>query len=211
MRRELPVGLPSALRSMSQLHCAAPTGFWRWCLDREISFVSALAKVLWTGPSRCRLDQLAADANTIAAASNAAVEQITRIQKATNFCGGGIRVLEWEAGGFRDDEQVRKTAERGNDVFGDPVAEEIVTGIAGQVFERQHRHRRTRLKPSRRGERRHFNGLGCRAKLEQVAARIRLKAHKENPAATSAAAAVPATRGQRRRLRRRALAVSSTA
>jgi hypothetical protein len=44
-----------------------------------------------------------------------------------------------------------------------------------------------------------------------VAARIRLKAHKENPAATSAAAAVPATRGQRRRLRRRALAVSSTA
>src|SRR5262249_38268364 len=85
---------------------------------------------------RQRLNQLDADPNSIAAASNAAVEQITRIQNTTNFCRGSIRVLVYEAGGFRDDEQIRKTAERDNDIFRDPVAEEIVGCFSGQVFER---------------------------------------------------------------------------
>src|SRR5262249_21384331 len=85
-------------------------------------------------PPRRRFGQLNADPNTTGSMSNAAVEQIARIQKASNFCRGAFRVLECEAGGFRDDKQVRETAERGNDVFGDAIAEEIMDSIAGQVL-----------------------------------------------------------------------------
>src|SRR5882672_2863478 len=48
-------------------------------------------------PPRRRLGQLDADPNTIARAPDAAVEQIARIQKASNFRRGDVRVLEAEA------------------------------------------------------------------------------------------------------------------
>jgi len=44
-----------------------------------------------------------------------------------------------EARRFGYDEQVRKAAERGDDVLGDAVTEEILTGVARQILEWQHR------------------------------------------------------------------------
>ena len=82
--------------------------------------------------------------------------------------GEAFESSEREAGRFRDDKQVRETAECGNDVFSDPVAEEIMTGIAGQVLEWQNRHRRTLGEASRCGESRHFDRLDSGAKPEQV-------------------------------------------
>ena len=130
------------------------------------------------------LGQCGADPNAIAGATDAAIEQIARIQQASDFGRRGIRVLERKARRFRDDEQVRKAAERGNDVFGDPVAEEIMAGIARQVLERQHRHRGTPGEASRCGEARHFDRLCRGAKPEQLAAaacvkRPRNKTHRQ--------------------------------
>src|SRR5208282_1314666 len=82
------------------------------------------------------LGQLDINANAIAGAADAALWQIARIQQAANFGRLGLRILERETRGFSDDQQVREAAKRGDDVFGDPVAEEVLPGITGQVLER---------------------------------------------------------------------------
>jgi hypothetical protein len=38
-----------------------------------------------------------------------------------------------------NDEQVRKAAERSDDILGDAVAEKLLTGVARQVLKRQYR------------------------------------------------------------------------
>ena len=159
--------------------CSKRVSFTAAAPTTRLAMSSCTAKISSTSASyvsdqtmraRRRLGQFDADPNAIAGATDAAIEQIARIQEATDFGGRGVRVLERKAGRFRDDEQVREATERGDDVFGDAVAEEIMAGIARQVLERQHRHRGTPGETSRCGEARHFDRLGRGAKPEQVSA-----------------------------------------
>ena len=68
-------------------------------------------------PPGCGLGQLDTDANTISGTSDIAFEQITRIEEPPDLGRRGLRVFEWKARRFGDDEQVRETAERRNDVL----------------------------------------------------------------------------------------------
>lgn len=70
--------------------------------------------------SRRCLGQFDIRSNAIAHATDAAREQITRIQKASDISGGCIRILERETGRFGDDKQVRETRERDDDVRRSP-------------------------------------------------------------------------------------------
>ncbi len=80
-----------------------------------------------------------------------------------NISRGAFEFLNWKLADFEIDEQVRKATKRGNDVFGGPVAEKIMAGIARQVLERQHRHRGTPCDASGCGEARHVDRLCHRA------------------------------------------------
>jgi hypothetical protein len=87
------------------------------------------------------LGQPGVDANAVAGAADAALEQVTGIQQASDLGRRGIRALEREARRFGDDEQVRESAECRNDVLGDSVAEVILVAIVGEILERQDRDR----------------------------------------------------------------------
>ena len=63
------------------------------------------------------LGQFDIDPDTIAGTPDAAFEQVARIEKAPDLGRRGLRVFEWKARRFGDDEQVRETAERRNDVL----------------------------------------------------------------------------------------------
>src|SRR6266850_3372591 len=89
-------------------------------------------------PARRGLCQLGVDANLIAGATNAATEQVARVELTPDLGRREISTLELKARRFGDDEEVREAAEHGDDVLGDPVAKVILLGIARQVLERQH-------------------------------------------------------------------------
>src|SRR4029077_141368 len=117
----------------------------------------------------CRsLGQFDIDAKTIAGPANAATEQVTRIEQASDLGRRKAPTLEWEARRFRDDEQIREVAERCDDVLGHPVTKEILAGIARQVLEGQHRHRWAPCKPCRGGEARDIDRLGRGAEPKRV-------------------------------------------
>ena len=121
------------------------------------------------------LGQFDVDANAVAGPANAALEEVTRIQQAADLGRREDPTFELEARRFRDDEQVREAAERGDDILGDPVTKEILAGIARQVLEGQHRHRRAPREPSRGGEARDFDRLGRGAEPEQFSTSAQVK------------------------------------
>ena len=102
-------------------------------------------------PPRCGLTQLGVDPNAIRSAANAAFQQVARVEPAPDLGRRQVLALELKARRFGDDEQVRKPAERGDDVFADPVAKEVLSGFARQVLERQKGHRWSTREASRRG------------------------------------------------------------
>ena len=104
-------------------------------------------------------DQFNVDTNVLARPSNAAVEEVACIEQAADLARRDIPAFELEAGRFGCDKQIREAAERRYDVLGDPVAKEILSGIARQVLERQHRYRGTPGEASRGGEARNFDRL----------------------------------------------------
>ena len=110
------------------------------------------------------LGQFGVDANAIASAANAAFEQVAHIEQAPDFGRRQVSVLELKARRFGDDEQVREATEGGDDVLGDPVTKEILAGVARQVLEGQHRHRRASGETRRRSEARDFDRLGRSAR-----------------------------------------------
>jgi hypothetical protein len=76
------------------------------------------------------LDQLRVDPNAIAGAANATIEQVARVEQAPDLGRREVPALELKARRFGEDEQVRESTQRSDDVLGDPVAKEILAGIA---------------------------------------------------------------------------------
>src|SRR5262249_3210331 len=71
-----------------------------------------------------------------------------------------IRAFERKARRFGDDQKVREAAERGDDVLGDPITEELLAGITRQVFEGKNRYRRATRETSWSCEARDLDRLG---------------------------------------------------
>src|SRR6516165_8047348 len=126
-------------------------------------------------PPRCGLAQLGIDANTVASAANAAINQIARVEQAADLGGRQVPALELKARRLGDDEQVREAAERGNDVLSDAVAEVILARVAGQILKGQYRHGRAPGEMSRGGKARDFDRLRCNAEPQHFAARSRVQ------------------------------------
>ena len=112
------------------------------------------------------LGQFDIDANAIAGPADTALEEVARIEQAPDLGRCEVPTLELKARRFGGDQQVREAAERGDDILGDSVAEVILAGIARQVLERQHRHRRAARETSRSGKARDIDRLGRRAEPE---------------------------------------------
>ena len=72
-----------------------------------------------------------------------------------------------EARRFSRNKQVRKAAERRDDILGDPVAKIILARIVRQVLERQHCHHGTPGQAVRRGEGGDFGGVARSGKRQQ--------------------------------------------
>ena len=113
----------------------------------------------------CCLAQLDGDSKQVAGPPDATLDKITHPENAAGFFGRDVAALELKARRFGGDQQVRKPTERVYDVFGDPVAEKILTGIGGQVLERQRRDRCALGQSCRYSERRDHRRSDCRSDL----------------------------------------------
>ena len=107
------------------------------------------------------------DANAIARPAHATLEKITCIEQAPDLGRRDTPTFELEARRFSRNKQVRKAAERRDDVLGDPVAKIILARIVRQVLERQHRHHGTPGEAARRGEGGDFGSVARRGKRQQ--------------------------------------------
>jgi hypothetical protein len=126
--------------------------------------------------SRRGLGQLHVDAEAISGAAGAAIEEVENVQHSPDFSGRQVSVFQLKTRRFGDDEQVREATERGDDVLSDPGAKEILTGIARQVLEGQHRHRKAPGQTMRRSEASDFDWRRRRgAQPEQISAHTRIK------------------------------------
>ena len=85
------------------------------------------------------VDEFDGDAKALVGPPQAAAENVTHAEAPLDFlCGIGAEI-EQEGRVPRDHHQIAEPGEAGNDVFGDPLAEMIVTRIAGQIGQRQDR------------------------------------------------------------------------
>ncbi len=83
-------------------------------------------------------DQLGGDANAIGGPSHAAFEHVAHAEFAPDLLQIDCAALVGEGGVARDDEQRGVARQSGDDVFGDPVGDELLLGVAAHVRERQH-------------------------------------------------------------------------
>jgi len=84
------------------------------------------------------LDQLRGDADAIAGFAQAAFEHIAHTELASDLLHIDRAALVAEGRIARDDEQRRIARQRGDDVLGDPVGEELLLGVATHIREGQH-------------------------------------------------------------------------
>ena len=108
-------------------------------------------------PLGLRLNELRRDSNAIADSANARLEQIRDAELARDFVGSLRRVLVVHRRRAGDDPKSRGvgSTQMGDHLLGQPVAEVLLFGIAGQVLERQHgQHDPAAVRGRRRDEQR---------------------------------------------------------
>ena len=139
-------------------------------LDREN--VLELAVVALGPDMRLGLavDQLHGDAHAVAGLAHASLDHVVDAEFARDVLRLHRLALVGEDGVARDDQEVAEARQLGDDVFGQPVGEELLLRVAAHVGEGQHgdrRHARGRL-PAARSQR-----AALRAASPSVRARTR--------------------------------------
>ena len=85
------------------------------------------------------LDELNSDAYTVRPASNAALDKIVRVQLSTDLLRSQIAafVLCNRTAGYHGESIPIQLSDLGDHFFSQAIAEELLVGIAAQIFERQ--------------------------------------------------------------------------
>ncbi len=86
-----------------------------------------------------RIDQLRADAQTVASLSDRALQEVTHAQCARHLPHICIPALVSKARITCDDKEPRQPGDRRRDLFDDAVGKIFLSGVPAQVLERQHR------------------------------------------------------------------------
>ena len=111
-------------------------------LDREDVLELAVVALGPDVPVGLGIDQLHRDAHAVARLAHAALDHVLHAELRRHLLDADRAVLVHEGRVARDDEQVAKARERGDDVLGQAIGEELLLGIAAHVGERQDRNRR---------------------------------------------------------------------
>ena len=93
--------------------------------------------------ARIRIEKLGGDADRRAGLAHAAFKHVSDTEIAPDLAHVNRLTFVAECGVARDHEQVFEEGQFGNDLFGQPIDEIILFGIAGKIVERQNRDRRT--------------------------------------------------------------------
>ena len=114
-------------------------GLGDFVLDRENVGQIAVEAVGPQMPAGGAVDQLAGDPHPLAGLADASLKNEFHAQLGGNLGDVDRFALEGEAGVAPDHEQPADLGQIGDDVFGDPVGEIFLFGIARHIVERQHR------------------------------------------------------------------------
>ena len=120
-------------------------------LDREDVLELAVVALGPDVPVGLGIDQLHRDAHAVARLAHAALDHVLHAELRRHLLDPDRAVLVHEGRVARDHEQVAKARERGDDVLGQAVGEELLLGIAAHVDERQDRDRRLVRDRAQRG------------------------------------------------------------
>ncbi len=122
-------------------------------LDREDVLELAVVALGPDVPVGLGVDQLHGDAHPVAGLAHAALDHVLDAELRGDVLDPHRLALVHEGGVARDHEQVPKARQRGDDVLGQAVGEELLLGIAAHVDERQDRDRGLVQWPRRRAGR----------------------------------------------------------